>query len=141
MNLGIFESDKFKLQELTAAINEAPALPSRLATLGIFQEEGILTTNLVVEKNVDTLSLVANQSRSGTPTGTGGSSRSVVVFPTTHLPTLDTITADDIQNLRAFGSASEEETMPILRLPRFSFSNCCKSFTARSERSRIFWAC
>lgn len=111
MNLGIFESDKFKLQELTAAINEAPALPARIATIGIFQEEGILTTNLVVEKNVDTLSLIANQSRSGTPTGTGGSTRSVVVFPTTHLPTLDTITADDIQNLRAFGSASEEETM------------------------------
>ena len=64
MNLGIFESDKFKLQELTAAINEAPALPSRIATLGIFQEEGILTTNLVVEKNADTLALIANQSRS-----------------------------------------------------------------------------
>ena len=71
MNLGIFESDKFKLQELTAAINEAPALPSRIGSLGLFQEEGILTTNLVVEKNVDTLALIANQSRSGTPTGTG----------------------------------------------------------------------
>lgn len=111
MNLGIFDSSKFTLQELTAAINEAPRLPSRLANLGLFQEEGILTTSLTVEKDVDTLTLIANQSRTGTPTGTGGSTRSVVMFPTTHLPTLDTITADDIQNLRAFGSASEEETM------------------------------
>lgn len=111
MNLGIFDSNKFSLQELTAAINEAPALPSRIGSLGLFAEEGILTTNLTVEKNVDTLALIANQSRSGTPTGTGGGTRSVVVFPTTHLPTLDIVTADDIQNLRAFGSASEEETM------------------------------
>ena len=71
MNLGIFDSNKFSLQELTAAINEAPALPSRIGSLGLFAEEGILTTNLTVEKNVDTLALIANQSRSGTPTGTG----------------------------------------------------------------------
>lgn len=112
MNLGIFDSDKFSLQELTAAINEAPRLPSRLASLGLFQEEGIMTTNLVVEKDVNTLTLIPNQSRTTTtPHATGGSTRSVVVFPTTHLPTLDTIGADDIQNLRAFGQASEEETM------------------------------
>lgn len=112
MNLGIFDSDKFSLQELTAAINEAPALPSRLAKLGLFQEEGITTTSLTVEKDADTLTLIPNQSRTtGTPNGTGGSTRAVIMFPTTHLPTQDTITPDDIQNLRAFGKASEEETM------------------------------
>jgi hypothetical protein len=112
MDLGIFESDKFSLQELTAAINEAPALPSRLAALGMFQEEGIMTTSLTVEKDMDTLTLIPNQSRTtATPNTTGGSARSVVVFPTTHLPTQDTITPDDVQNMRAFGKASEEETM------------------------------
>lgn len=112
MNLGIFDSDKFSLQELTAAINEAPALPARLAKLGLFQEDGITTTSLVVEKDVDTLTLIPNQSRTTTsPNATGGSTRSVVVFPTTHLPTQDTITPDDVQNLRAFGTASDEETM------------------------------
>lgn len=111
MDLGIFEADKFTLQELTAAINEAPALPSRLAGLGLFDEEGIQTTSLVVEKDVDTLALVPNQSRTATPVATGGSARSVTTFVTTHLPTQDTITADQIQNLRAFGTAGEVETM------------------------------
>jgi len=111
MNLGIFDTDKFTLQELTAAINEAPRLPSRLAALGLFQEEGILTTSLSVERDVDTLTLIANTSRSATPAATGGSTRHLHLFGTTHLPTLDTITADDVQNLRAFGKASEEETM------------------------------
>lgn len=112
MDLGIFDSDKFALQELTAAVNEAPALPSRLAELGLFQEEGVMTTTVVVEKDTDTLTLLPNKSRTNdTPPTTGGSTRKVVLFGTTHLPTLDTIGADDIQNLRTFGSASEEETM------------------------------
>lgn len=112
MDLGIFDTDKFTLQELTAAVNEAPALPSRLARLGLFEEDGVMTTSVAVEQDTDTLSLLPNLSRTATNiTSTGGSTRKVVLFSTTHLPTLDTIGADDIQNLRAFGSASEEETM------------------------------
>jgi hypothetical protein len=86
-------------------------LPSRIKTLGLFEPEGILTTSFTIEKDVDTLALIPNQSRAATPVGTGGSARSVRSFATTHLPTQDLITADDIQNLRAFGQASELETM------------------------------
>lgn len=111
MDTSIFNHDAFSLSSLTAAINEAPALPSRIARLGLFEEEGLLTTTFKVEKDVDTLALIPNQSRSATPVTTGGSSRSVRTFSTTHLPTQDTITADDIQNLRAFGTSSDVETM------------------------------
>ena len=111
MNLGVFTDDKFSLVELTAAINEAPALPSRLAGMGLFEEEGILTTAFAVEKDSDTLALIPNTSRSGIPSATGGSAGQVKTFGTTHLPTQDTITADQIQNLRVFGQASEAQTM------------------------------
>jgi hypothetical protein len=111
MNLGIFSENAFSVSELTLAINEAPALASRIKTLGLFESEGILTTSFTIEKDVDTLALIPNQSRANTPVGTGGSARSVRSFATTHLPTQDTITADEIQNLRAFGQASELETM------------------------------
>lgn len=111
MNLGVFTDDQFSLVELTSSINEAPALPSRLARLGLFESEGILTTAFAVEKDAETLALIPNQSRSGTPTATGGSMRSMKTFGTTHLPTQDTIGADVIQNLRVFGQASEVQTM------------------------------
>jgi len=111
MDTSIFNHDAFSLSSLTAAINEAPALPSRIRRLGLFEEEGLLTTSFKVEKDVDTLALIPNQSRSATPVTTGGGTRSLRTFSTTHLPTQDTITADDIQNLRAFGMASEVETM------------------------------
>lgn len=112
MDLGIFDtSDRFSLQSLTAAVNEAPALPTRLASLGIFDEEGITTTQVVVEKNVETLTLITNTLRTVNPAPTAGTARSLASFVTTHLPTQNTITADTIQNLRAFGKASEEETL------------------------------
>ena len=111
MDTSIFNHDAFSLSSLTAAINEAPALPSRIRRLGLFEEEGLLTTSFTVEKDVDTLALIPNQSRSATPVRTGGGTRSMRTFSTTHLPTQDIITADDIQNLRAFGMASEVETM------------------------------
>ncbi|WP_319557896.1 major capsid protein [Thiomicrorhabdus sp.] len=111
MDIGIFSDDKFSVESLTVAINEAPALPTRLTRLGLFASEGILTTSFVIEKNTDTLELIPNQSRSAAPVGTGGGARSIRSFATTHLPTQDVITADDIQNLRSFGFASEVETM------------------------------
>ncbi len=111
MNLGIFTDDKFGLVELTAAINEAPSLPAVIGGMGLFEEEGILSTAFSVEKDSETLALIPNQSRASQPVGTGGGARSVKTFSTTHLPTQDTITADEIQNLRVFGAASEVETM------------------------------
>lgn len=120
MDLGIFSDDKFSVESLTVAINESPALPTRLARLGLFGSEGILTTSFVIEKDTDTLELIPNQSRSATPIGTGGSARSVKSFATTHLPTQDVITADDVQNLRAFGMASDVETMAAFVAKRLS---------------------
>lgn len=105
--LGIFDNDKFKLQELTVAVNEAPKTPSHLADLGLFDEEGVTTTSITVERDVDTLTLVPAGTR-GTPGDTtGGSTRSILTFNTVHLPTVATIKADDIQNLRAFGKGDE----------------------------------
>ena len=121
MKIELFNSDAFNLESLTAAINEQPPLPSEIAKSGLFEEEGIMTTSVIVEKNVDTLTLIPNQNRSNhTPVKTGGSSRSLIPFLTTHLPTQDNVTADDIQNLRAFGSASELETLQQLVAKRLS---------------------
>ena len=112
MNLGLFADDKFTLQELTAAINEQQPLPTRLASLGLFDEEGVATLVVNVERNADTLSLVPAGTRGRIGSNpTGGSSRSVIPFNTVHLPTSASIGADDIQNLRAFGQGSELEAL------------------------------
>jgi hypothetical protein len=86
-------------------------VPSRLATLGLFEEEGITTTVVQIERDGDTLALVPTGQRGSSGTVVVGSKRSMIPFNTVHLPQRATIGADEIQNLRAFGSETDLEAI------------------------------
>lgn len=106
-DLGIFEDDKFSLSTLTASVNEAPTKPRHLAKLELFEEEPIRTTAVQIEKQADNLTLVENSARGGSGAPTTSPSRNLVTLNTSHLETTTPITADDVQNIREFGYASE----------------------------------
>lgn len=110
-SLDIFNDDAFSLQSLTAAISETPYVPGRLGALGLFDNEGINTTSLSIEKDGATLALVPAADRGAPGVQVGGDVRKMVPFNTLHLPQSSTIMADEIQNLRAFGSESEVEAV------------------------------
>ncbi len=57
-DINVFEDEAFSVSSLTAAINEAPEVPGRLAALGLFEEEGSTTITQQIEKDGDTLHLV-----------------------------------------------------------------------------------
>ncbi|TDA49231.1 major capsid protein, partial [Burkholderia pyrrocinia] len=96
---------------LSAAINEQPYVPGRIGTLGLFEEDGITTTTIQIERDGDTLSLVAAGERGSPAAVVGGSKRKMIPFNTVHLPQRAVIKADEIQNLRAFGSETELEAL------------------------------
>lgn len=110
-SMDIFNNDAFGVSSLTRAINETPHVPGRVGALGLFQEEGITTTSVMVEKLGDTLSLVPAGIRGGIADPKGGARRNMVTFNTIHLPQVSPILADSIQNVRAFGSETELETV------------------------------
>ena len=109
MPADIFSSDIFSIGSLTASINEADYVPSRLGQLGIFEETGIATTTATVEKDGDTLALVPAGERGAPATPLGRNKRTGVTFNAVHLPTTETILADEVQNVRAFGSEDQLE--------------------------------
>ncbi|MDT8895476.1 major capsid protein [Halomonas sp. I1] len=109
--MGIFDSDIFTLASLTAAINEVQYVPSQIGQAGLFEAEGISTTSLVIEKDGDTLGLVENKPRGAPGTVVGADKRTGVSFHTAHLPTTATINADEVQNVRTFGSEDQEEAV------------------------------
>nr|WP_257835026.1 major capsid protein [Burkholderia glumae] len=86
-------------------------MPGRIGTLGLFEEDGITTTTIQIERDGDTLSLVAAGQRGSPAAVVEGSKRSMIPFNTVHLPQRATIKADEIQNLRAFGSETELEAL------------------------------
>ncbi|NIC05260.1 major capsid protein [Billgrantia bachuensis] len=109
--MNIFESDIFTLARLTAAINEVEYVPNQIGGLGLFEANGISTTSLVIEKDGEKLGLVENKPRGAPGTVVGGSKRTGISFQTAHLPTTATILADEVQNVRAFGSEDQMQAV------------------------------
>lgn len=112
MNLDQFFADPhFQLSSLTAAINEAQSAPTVLASLGIFQEEGITTTTFQIEYDGEMLSLVDSAERGSVVQDAKKANRKLVTFSTVHLPATFSIKADEITNVRAFGTQSEVQSV------------------------------
>lgn len=110
--LDIFNDDAFSVTGLTAAINqpaEGQAQPTRLDSL--FEEEGITSTAVFIEREHDSLTLVPAKDRGAPADPTTGDRRDMIPFSTVHLPTRATIMADEVQGIRSFGSESELETV------------------------------
>lgn len=121
-SIDIFNDDAFSLSSLTAAINEQPHQPGRLSALGVFEEEGITTTTVQIERDNDSLVLVPAGQRGSAGVVVGGTRRQMIPFNTIHLPQTATIMADEIQGLRAFGSETELESVQTVvnkRLAKF----------------------
>lgn len=113
--LDIFNNDAFSLSNLTRAINEAPFQPMLLGSMGLFSEEGINTTSLMIEKRGTTLALIPATPR-GDVRGRVESNDKGRLYPiqTTHLPQSGSVLADEVQGVRAFGTENELETVQNL---------------------------
>jgi hypothetical protein len=112
--LDIFQNDAFGVVSLTKAINDVPYEPKRLGELGWFSEEGVTTTSLMIEREGTTISLVPSGARGAPAKPVGPDKRKVVPLPAVHLPQRATINADEVQNVRAFGSETDEMTVMSL---------------------------
>lgn len=109
--LDIFNDDAFSMASLTAAVNEQPVAPTQIHESGLFEEDGIDTTTLLVEKQSGSNTLVAYTERGGPGETVGDDDRNIRAFRVPHLQRDDTILADQIQNVRAFGSETKRETL------------------------------
>lgn len=103
--IDILQNDVFKSAALTAAINKVDFIPGRAGEVAfVGSGEGIATTSAQIEVSGETLSLVQSQLRGAPVQQVGGNKRSVKSVAVPHIPLEATIRADEIQNVRDFGS-------------------------------------
>jgi len=107
--LDIFNDDAFSLTSLTATINNQPYKPGRIGELGLFTESGINTTSAMVESKNGELHLLPTSQRGAPALQARGGKRQVRSFVIPHIPYDSTILADEVRNVRAFGSESALE--------------------------------
>src|ERR671918_555757 len=91
--LDIFSGSAFSMVALTDAINKMPYVPGRIGQLGLFREQGVSTTSVMIEEREGSLNLVETTAR-GAPaiqnTTNKRKARSLVV---PHIALEDTILA------------------------------------------------
>lgn len=108
-DLNIFEDDAFSLQSMTASINNEPYRPGQVGALDLFEEDSVTTTTVSIEQRDGALSLVEPSERGGPGETVKGDSRSIVPVRVPHYERNDAMMADEVQNVRAFGSETELE--------------------------------
>lgn len=98
----------YGVEAMTTAVNKLPATQSTIRDLGIFTKEFRNTTYVKLAENNGQLSLVKNS-----PRGTPGepvkeSYGKTKTFEMLHLQKDDNVFAEDVQNVKAFGSNSNK---------------------------------
>jgi hypothetical protein len=103
----IFQDEAFGVDALLAVINEDHELPGQIAAAGLFEEQGVPSTVVQIEKDGMSLALVKSAPRGAPGQAVTGDKRSLIPFNTIHLPQTFQILADEIQGIRAVGSLTE----------------------------------
>ena len=110
--LDVFKKNAFGIVSLTESINTLPYVPSRVGSMGLFQEKGVRTLSVGLEYKNGTISLLQTQPRgSGQTTTRTRNPRSMRTFNIPHIPHDDQLLADDLQDVRAFGSETQLQTV------------------------------
>jgi len=112
--IDVFRDDAFSTVSLTDAILKAPHKPGRIGLLGLFRSRGITTTTAVVEEKNGRLSLIQTSPRGGPASTIGQEKRTARSFLVPHLERESTIMADEVQNVRAFGSENSLDAVQTI---------------------------
>ncbi|MCX7178777.1 MAG: major capsid protein, partial [Proteobacteria bacterium] len=105
--LDIFRQDAFSMVSLTTALNKQPFQPSRLGDLNLFAPRPVRTTTVAVEERNGVLSLIQTSPRGAPLEQRELEKRKIRDFRTSRIAKQSHMTADEIQNIRAFGSETE----------------------------------
>lgn len=112
LGMNVFdEDDAFSLQTLTAKVNDRPYVPGQVSKSGLFEEDSVATTMISIEKDGMTLGIVEPSKRGGPGETTGDDDREMTPFAIDHFQRDDTVKADEVQNVRAFGTTDELEDL------------------------------
>ena len=106
-SLDIFRGDMFSTVALTTAVEKVPFKPSALGEMGIFERKPIRNTTLAIESRQGKLVLIPFSERGQEGTQRTTEKRKGFYFDIPRLMHSDTIRADELQNIRAFGTESE----------------------------------
>jgi Phage major capsid protein E len=135
MMLDFFGTDAFSLVSLSDQIMKLKFVPGRLGQLRIFNEFGVSTTSIDIEEKGQILDLVAPSPRGGTGSTLDKALRTLRTLKVPHFELNGGITAEEVQNVRAFGNTSALET--VMNKVNEHMSSMASSLDITLEYARV----
>jgi len=139
----VFTPDAFNVYSLTAAVNKIPHAPRLIGDMGIFREIPIATTLVAVEESQGKLTLVPTTPRSGPGIPSQDANRIVTSFNVPHIQLDDTVTADDVINVRAFGGEGPAPATEVvarkLEIMRRSVDTTIENLRMHALHGKVFY--
>lgn len=133
--LNIFATDPFSVVPLTDAIQSLKYVPGRIGDLGLFAETGIPTTTAAIEERGGILVFVPPSPRGGPGMTVDKLKRTLRVVAIPHFQIDDTMMAEEVQGVRAWGNETATEMLMEKVAERGQIFT--QSFEATHELARL----
>lgn len=104
-------SNNFEVEDWTLELKMVPNIRTPLSDYGIFKEESISQTVASFEQTLGTVGLISDSFRGAQVYANKDESRIIHSYVVPYFKQVDYLTAEDIQGVRAYGSADQAETL------------------------------
>ena len=112
--MDVFKDDAFSAIEMSAPLDKVSYHPQYLSNLpGLYEVDNVRTTDVFIEERGNTPALILTSPRGTPPNQKGGDRRKVRSFATDRIALSSRITADQLQNIRAYGSTTELQSLQV----------------------------
>jgi hypothetical protein len=101
--LDIFNNDAFKSVSMSEGLDLVETTPDHIGSMGLFNERGIRTESVAIEKRESTLSVIQTSQRASAPQSRQTEKRTLRDFRTVRLAISDRINASELQFIRPMG--------------------------------------
>lgn len=134
-SLDIFNNDAFSVTSLVGVINDIPEIPTQIGDEGLFEEYGISTTIVFLQRTGSGVSLVPAQARGGPGQPPARRDRKRIPVEILHLPQSGGIDADQVQGV--VGDNTESEVAQVSDLVRDELKRMKDDMDLTKEHLRI----
>lgn len=133
--IDISNNDAFSIFRLSTAVDKIKHAPDLIEKLGIFEDRPIDTTSVAIEYQNEVLSLVSPSPRGSRGQAFDQGKRALIKLEVPHFEIADSLLADEVQNVRAFGS--EDQLEAVMAKVNYKLAASARKLNATLEHLKV----
>lgn len=134
-------NNNFNVADWTEEMSVIPNSWGTIGNLGLFSEEGVAEHVVVFEEITKSGALIVDRVRGDRAGVSKDDTRKLHSFLVPHFPVLDSISPQDLQGKRAYGSAGDAETLAAVRTRKMENLRMRHAWTMEAARAQLITAC